>query len=547
MSLRAPWVGWTIISLLLLAAPVEAAPVSGKLSVGSGVEVDGQVTWATGARLVELEAEDGIPPFSLDVSAATGTVYVERKTTEGVVASLMGDSVRQAETEPELLHDVSIERILLHQGAHMTVDLAGSDTATMSTTHAVLDAASQVYASVDPRDNVRSSEPVNDYSIAGSDWIVADMAGVTMDTQGRIVLAFWNTELTLDSADGPREYRTGQWTEESRDTPVPTSREVTQLVWMVLDAATVHLTWADQAMVAGPAPRIDVTGMTTLPAAEGSVRVDDLLGIEPRTETVAVTGTYALGPLVDQGAGVASAKPSQLVTHYDRFGTGVRGDADRIEVSGKAVQIPETTLSPVVAAGAAGVGLLALAGAAYRWGPLALAALYSRLEEGEMLKNATRANIYEIVKRNPGISARQIHRLSTASWGTVVHHLNKLHDAGYVAARNHGRAKCFYENHGKWDAYQEQLAVLTGDKTAAVAEAIAAVPGRDQNQIITRTGFSQSTVSYHLLKLEKAGLVAKERTGTAMAYFPTAALRDLRARLPAEHVRPPAGAVGGAA
>lgn len=544
MSLRARLAGWIVLTLLILAPGAQAAPFSGQLELASGTNLAGDIEWRGQTRVIELEAGTDVPAYQLELTAARAVAWVQRDVMATGAHHLLGDSVSPGSKDDEVLNNVELTGLTLSAGAHITLDGSGLNLMA-HTSAATLESAQIYYTSVDPKDNQRYEEAVLPYSVAAQDQIVAHVANLNAVGAGTVQVAFWNTELQIQSDEGERYYRTGKWYESTPGDVLPNRDRIEQIIWLELEHAQFTLSWGAPATLAGPTPTLDVVGTLHTDKAAGAL----LLGMEgtgPIAEALAIRGETTLRPSVDAEQPVRDTNAQrERIQPYEAFGARMDGNADAMSVSGRELlTVPSDGLSYAVAS-ASGIGVLAVAFAAYRYAPLAFAALYSRLEEGALLENPTRSNIYSIIKANPGINARQIHRLSTASWGTVVHHLHKLAAGGYVAARTHGRAKCYYENHGKWDSFQEQLAVLTGAKTQAIADAIARVPGRDQGQIVARTGFSQSTVSYHILKLEKAGLVSKEREGIAAGYFPTAALRELSLRLSHEGV--PTSSVGGAA
>ncbi len=180
------------------------------------------------------------------------------------------------------------------------------------------------------------------------------------------------------------------------------------------------------------------------------------------------------------------------------------------------------------------VGSLTLLGAlAYFWpllkfhATVLLIPLYTRLREPEILDNEVRESIYAIITRNPGLSARAIHRESDHSWGTVVYHLRQLERHHLVTSRRLGRSRNFYENHGKYKGMEVELAALRSDKSALLARVIASDPGITQEGLTARAGLPQSTVSYYVRKLKEAELIEERRVGKYAAYYPARDIEGL--------------------
>ncbi len=216
---------------------------------------------------------------------------------------------------------------------------------------------------------------------------------------------------------------------------------------------------------------------------------------------------------------------------YKGFDLSISGDIVSTGETRIAIAAPVTVATSIPAAL---IGLAALAGAiAYAWPLLKfhltvlVIPLYTRLKEPELLDNEVRNVIYGIIKVNPGMSARAIHRESDHSWGTVVYHLRQLERHSLVKSRRVGRSRNFYENHGKYVGMEVELAALRSPKSAALAAAITQEPGITQEGLTERAGLPQSTVSYYVKKLKDAELIIEKRQGKYAAYYPVEDLERL--------------------
>lgn len=200
------------------------------------------------------------------------------------------------------------------------------------------------------------------------------------------------------------------------------------------------------------------------------------------------------------------------------FTTRVQGDVESISLRGA----PAFLDSPAEKAGAAALLAAAIAGIAYAWQHIGfgVAALYTRLNKPDILDNDVRNRIYDIIRDNPGISAREVHRRSEQSWGTVVYHLRQLERHHLVVSRALGRTRNYYENHGKYRGMEVQLACLQSERALTLARAIVGRPGITQEQLAEVSGFPQPTTSYYVRKLKQAGLVEEQREGRYVKYVP---------------------------
>jgi DNA-binding MarR family transcriptional regulator len=166
-------------------------------------------------------------------------------------------------------------------------------------------------------------------------------------------------------------------------------------------------------------------------------------------------------------------------------------------------------------AAATGLGLLGLlASALYYFWPhlkgLALAPLFSRIADDDVLQNPNRSRILEIVRAQPGIHFQDLVRQAAVGRGTLEHHLRKLEAAGLVTIkRSKGYACCFPK--GVVDRrLMEAAPVLRSEGGRAVLREVAKRPGASSRDLAVELGFAPSTVSYHLKRLESAGLVSPD-------------------------------------
>ena len=169
---------------------------------------------------------------------------------------------------------------------------------------------------------------------------------------------------------------------------------------------------------------------------------------------------------------------------------------------------------PIAPAAATGISLVALvAGFLYYFWPhlkgAALAPLFSRIADDEVLDNPNRARILELIRAEPGIHFQDLSRKASVGRGTLDHHLRKLVDAELVTVRRtSGYSCCFPKGTGAIDRrLMDAAPVLRSQGGRAVLEVVARRPGASSRDLAVELGLAPSTVSYHLKRLETAGLV----------------------------------------
>lgn len=187
------------------------------------------------------------------------------------------------------------------------------------------------------------------------------------------------------------------------------------------------------------------------------------------------------------------------------------------------VSAPLARVNPVmgVAAGLSAVltaGVYAARTFPAPW-PVGGAAFYSRLSPDELLENETRAELYDLLQDDPGLSMQEVADRTGHGWGTIVYHLERLEDNGYLLSQESGRARRFFPS-GAVDADEAQpLALLREETPRRIVEALAEEPGMNGRDLADELDLAPSTVSKHVGRLQEAGLVEDEPDGGEKAYF----------------------------
>lgn len=170
-------------------------------------------------------------------------------------------------------------------------------------------------------------------------------------------------------------------------------------------------------------------------------------------------------------------------------------------------------------AAAASLSFLALVASAlyYFWPALKGAAgvgLFSRIDDGKVLDHPTRRRIHDAIASEPGIHFQALARKSDVGRGALEHHLRKLVAADVVTIRRAPGFTCYFLK-GTVDRHMLDAApALRSDGSRAVLQAVVAHPGASSRDLAAVLGIAPSTMSYHLKRLETAGLVAPgEKSG----------------------------------
>ncbi len=163
------------------------------------------------------------------------------------------------------------------------------------------------------------------------------------------------------------------------------------------------------------------------------------------------------------------------------------------------------------AAAVAGLSFLAvLASALYYFWPALKGAglgLFSRTRDDELLEHPRRAQIQQLVQAEPGIHFQDLARRLNLGRGNLEHHLRKLVAAGLLSKVPSNGYTCYFPKGTVDRRLMAAAPLLRSEGGRAVLDAVREQPGRSGRELAAALGLSQSTVSYHLRRLEEAGLV----------------------------------------
>lgn len=169
-------------------------------------------------------------------------------------------------------------------------------------------------------------------------------------------------------------------------------------------------------------------------------------------------------------------------------------------------------------AAAAGLGAFAvLVGVLYYLWPAAKGALglglFSRIEDDQVLDHPTRRRIHDAIQAEPGIHFQALSRKAGVGRGALDHHLRKLVAADVVTVRKAPGYTCYFPK-GRLDRrFLDAAPAVRSEGSKAVLQAVATRPGTSSRDLALGLGMAPSTVSYHIKRLQAAGLVSPGDVG----------------------------------
>lgn len=161
------------------------------------------------------------------------------------------------------------------------------------------------------------------------------------------------------------------------------------------------------------------------------------------------------------------------------------------------------------------------------------------LERQDLLDNQLRERIMDLLVSSPGSYLGKMGRDLGVPTSTLKYHLNILKSFELVTTVKKGRCRHYFPKRRRFTDHEKRMfAAIEHAPTRRMVELIRSTPGVSQAGLVQMTGLSQSTVAWHMGKLEEMGLVVSERRGVKEYYLTPEFRQVLDAMLGEPHARP---------
>lgn len=165
------------------------------------------------------------------------------------------------------------------------------------------------------------------------------------------------------------------------------------------------------------------------------------------------------------------------------------------------------------------------AGPAFDWERIRrfgfLALLYTRIAKDRLLDHGRRESLLSAIRERPGMTLSDVAEATGIPRNTATYHLNRLEKEGLLASARQGRNRHYFLVGGDVRKTQaDAFAALRHDKGRALALAVGASPGMDQQALCAKLGLAPSLVHWHADRLLAAGVLSKSREGRHVRYHP---------------------------
>jgi DNA-binding MarR family transcriptional regulator len=129
-----------------------------------------------------------------------------------------------------------------------------------------------------------------------------------------------------------------------------------------------------------------------------------------------------------------------------------------------------------------------------------------------------RGVVYEYIRAHPGAHVRGIANDLHLATGDLQYHLDWLEKHGLVKTRRSGFYRFVYPTMVFQERQEVLLGVLTQATPREILLSLLLDPAITQGGLARSLGHSQPTISWHLERMVRTGLVSKKKTGSGTVY-----------------------------
>lgn len=161
------------------------------------------------------------------------------------------------------------------------------------------------------------------------------------------------------------------------------------------------------------------------------------------------------------------------------------------------------------------------------------------LERTELMDNDLRERIMQLLTQTPGCYLGKMGRDLRVPTSTLKYHLNILRSFDMVTTVKKGRCRHYFPKRRRFTDHEKRMfSALEHAPTRRMVEIVRNHPGVSQAGLVALTGLSQSTVAWHMGKLEEMLLVESHRRGVKEYFLAPDFRQVLDAALGEPHARP---------
>lgn len=172
---------------------------------------------------------------------------------------------------------------------------------------------------------------------------------------------------------------------------------------------------------------------------------------------------------------------------------------------------------------------------------------YKRIRRENTLESPRRLEIFNFIRKNPGLHFRELLRKTSMARGTLDYHIRRMESAGLLKAVPEKDRIHYFTADSQYSTEEETLIIaMESDSLRKIVTQIHLNQGARTEELADELGLSRATIRMHVKHLENLGIVRSERAGRPVRYtltnnYSRALIEyvDLRnpesIRIPAEH------------
>lgn len=137
----------------------------------------------------------------------------------------------------------------------------------------------------------------------------------------------------------------------------------------------------------------------------------------------------------------------------------------------------------------------------------------------QILEHRSRRKIFDCISNNPGISFRELARYSKLSTGTLRYHLERLIQKGIISLVTCPTGIAYFPAGRSLSSLEQRVMKNMRNSTRrGIIISLMEEKVCTRNEIAVWIGVSPSAISWHIVKLQKDGIVIRERKGKNVTF-----------------------------
>ncbi|WP_292365674.1 MULTISPECIES: winged helix-turn-helix transcriptional regulator [unclassified Methanoculleus] len=144
---------------------------------------------------------------------------------------------------------------------------------------------------------------------------------------------------------------------------------------------------------------------------------------------------------------------------------------------------------------------------------------YKRIRRENALESPRRLEIFNFIRKNPGLHFRALLRKTSIARGTLDYHIRRMESEGLLKAVPEKSRIHYFTGDSQYSTEEETLIIaMENDSLRKIVTQIYLNQGARIEELAKESGLSKATIYTHVKHLENLGIVRSERTGRSVRY-----------------------------